>query len=96
MQETSIPAKYEVLQAYLMNRYPNCEITVMYEAGFQGFWLHDLLEDDDIKCIVTPRRPSDQLDAQPGTEGHYRYKEPDTAVSGLSWFEWRFADRGVV
>ena len=47
-------AKYEVLQAYLMNRYPDCEITVMYEAGFQGFWLHDLLEDDGVKCIVTP------------------------------------------
>jgi transposase len=26
----------------------------MYEAGFQGFWLHDLLEDDGIDCIVTP------------------------------------------
>lgn len=54
VQETSMPAKYEVLQAYLLNRYPECEITVMYEAGFQGFWLHDLLEKDGIKCIVTP------------------------------------------
>ena len=36
VQETSMPAKYEVLQAYLMNRYPDCEITVMYEAGFQS------------------------------------------------------------
>jgi transposase len=54
VQETSMPAKYEVLQTYLLNRYPDCEITVMYEAGFQGFWLHDLLEDDGIKCIVTP------------------------------------------
>ena len=26
----------------------------MYEAGFQGFWLHDLLEKDGIDCIVTP------------------------------------------
>ena len=54
VQETSMLAKYEVLQAYLMNRYPDCEITVMYEAGFQGFWLHDLLENDGIKCTVTP------------------------------------------
>ncbi len=54
VQETSMPAKYEVLQAYLMNRYPDCEITVIYEAGFQGFWLHDLLEEDGVKCIVTP------------------------------------------
>jgi len=29
-------------------------ITVMYEAGFQGFWLHDLLEKDGIRCEVTP------------------------------------------
>jgi transposase len=26
----------------------------MYEAGFQGFWLHDLLEEDGIRCEVTP------------------------------------------
>ena len=54
VQETGMPAKYKVLQAYLLNRYPDCTITVMYEAGFQGFWLHDLLEEDGIKCIVTP------------------------------------------
>ena len=49
-----MPAEYEILQAYLMNRYPECTITVIYEAGFQGFWLHDLLEEDGIDCIVTP------------------------------------------
>ena len=54
VHETSMPAEYEILQAYLMNRYPECTITVMYEAGFQGFWLHDLLEEDGIDCIVTP------------------------------------------
>lgn len=54
VDETSMPAKYDVLRTYVMNRFPDCEITVMYEAGFQGFWLHDLLEDDGIKCIVTP------------------------------------------
>jgi transposase len=27
---------------------------VMYEAGFHGFWLHDLLTSDGIECIVTP------------------------------------------
>ena len=26
----------------------------MYEAGFSGFWLHDLLKEDGIDCIVTP------------------------------------------
>jgi transposase len=54
VHETSMPAEYEILQAYLMNRYPECMITVMYEAGFHGFWLHDLLEEDGIDCIVTP------------------------------------------
>lgn len=54
VHETSMPAKYEVLQAYLNNKYPECGITVMYEAGFQGFWLHDKLESDGIRCIVTP------------------------------------------
>ena len=49
-----MPAKYEVLQAYLLSQYPECEIMVMYEAGFQGFWLHDRLEADGIDCIVTP------------------------------------------
>ncbi len=54
VDETSMPAKYDVLKAYLQKRYPECEIIVMYEAGFQGFWLHDLLVEDDIYCIVTP------------------------------------------
>ena len=53
VHEPSMPAEYEILQAHLKNRYTECEITVMYAAGFQCFWLHDLLEDDGIKCIVT-------------------------------------------
>ncbi|MBA7585775.1 hypothetical protein ES708_27764 [subsurface metagenome] len=54
VHEASMPAKYEVLQAYLKNKYPECTISVMYEAGFQGVWLHDLLTEDGIHCIVTP------------------------------------------
>lgn len=54
VHETGMPARYEVLRTYLLNRYPGCDITVMYEAGFQGFWLHDLLAADGIKCVVTP------------------------------------------
>lgn len=54
VQETRMPAEYENLRSYLKNRYPACEITVMYEAGFQGFWLHDLLVADGWRCIVTP------------------------------------------
>ena len=51
---TSMPTLYEALRAYLLERYPDCTVTVMYEAGFQGFWLHDLLEKDGIRCVVTP------------------------------------------
>ena len=54
VHETGMPAKYEVLSAYLTNKYPECKISVIYEAGFQGFWLHDLLAKDSINCIVTP------------------------------------------
>lgn len=54
VHETGMPARYDVLIAYLRNRYPGCEITVMYEAGFHGFWLHDLLMADGITCVVTP------------------------------------------
>ena len=54
IHEASMPAEYAVLLAYLRKKYPECEIRVMYEAGFQGFWLHDLLEEDGIDCIVTP------------------------------------------
>ncbi len=54
VQETSMPADYKVLYSYLQNKFPDCQIQVMYEAGFSGFWLHDKLQSDGIECIVTP------------------------------------------
>ena len=54
VHETSLPAEYDNLWSYLRGRYPDCQIQVMYEAGFSGFWLHDCLEADGIDCIVTP------------------------------------------
>ena len=54
VHQTSMPAVYSNLRSYLKGRYPGCEIQVMYEAGFSGFWLHDLLEADKIDCVVTP------------------------------------------
>lgn len=54
VNEASMPAEYEILKAYFLNKYPECKIKVIYETGFQGFWLHDLLEEDGIDCIVTP------------------------------------------
>jgi transposase len=49
-----MPAESETLRAYLQARYPDCQIRLMYEAGFGGFWLHDRLMADGIECVVTP------------------------------------------
>jgi transposase len=54
VNEASMPAKYDVLHNYLRNRFPECKITVMYEAGFRGFDLHDKLRADGWECVVTP------------------------------------------
>lgn len=54
VHETSMPAQYEVLRNYFNNKFPECEIEVMYEAGFRGFELHDQLEADGWECVVTP------------------------------------------
>lgn len=54
VNETTMPAKYDNLRNYFNNRFPGCKITVMYEAGFAGFELHDQLKGDEWECIVTP------------------------------------------
>lgn len=54
IHETSMPAEYEVFKNYLNNRFPDCTIHVIYEAGFRGFELHDQLAADGYNCIVTP------------------------------------------
>jgi transposase len=54
VNESSMPARYETLLGYFRNKFPECKIHVMYEAGFSGFSLHDNLEGDGIDCIVTP------------------------------------------
>jgi transposase len=51
---TSMEARYMVLREYLLSKYPECSITVIYEAGFKGFGLYDLLKGDGIECVVTP------------------------------------------
>lgn len=73
VQRTSMEAVYEVLRNYLRNKFPECKITVMYEAGFRGFELHDKLVADGWKCVVTPphtvteekcnRKKNDRIDA---------------------------------
>ena len=54
VNETAMPARYEGLRDYFHNRFPECEIVVMYEAGFRGFELHDQLVGDGWECVVTP------------------------------------------
>ena len=54
VQELSIPGQAANLLDYLRGRYPECEVTVMYEAGFHGFWLHDELVASGYQCVVTP------------------------------------------
>ena len=54
VHETSMPAQYAVLRNYFHNKFPECEIQVMYEAGLRGFELHDQLEADGWECVVTP------------------------------------------
>jgi transposase len=54
VHETSMRADYEVLCNYFRNKYPECRIRVMYEAGFRGFELHDKLVADGWHCVVTP------------------------------------------
>lgn len=54
IQFTTMAAKYDNLLRYLKDRYPECKIKLIYEAGFKGFWLHDRLKKDGIECVVTP------------------------------------------
>ena len=54
VHETSMPAQYEVLRNYFNNKFPECQIQVMYEAGFRGFGLHEQLVGDGWECVVTP------------------------------------------
>jgi len=50
----SMEARYASLRTYLKNKYPECSIMVIYEAGFKGFGLYDKLIEDGIDCVVTP------------------------------------------
>jgi transposase len=54
IHRTSMEAKYSVLIQYLRNRFPECTIHLIYEAGFKGFNLHDRLTEDGIDCVVIP------------------------------------------
>jgi transposase len=54
IHRTSMEARYRVLIRYLHNKFPECTIHVIYEAGFKGFTLYDQLTEDGIDCVVIP------------------------------------------
>jgi transposase len=54
IHQVSMAAKYPVLARYLENKFPECTIHVIYEAGFKGFNLFDRLTEDGIDCVVIP------------------------------------------
>ncbi len=54
IHQVSMEAEYPVLIGYLRNKFPDCIIHLMYEAGFKGFNLYDQLTEDGIDCVVIP------------------------------------------
>lgn len=54
IHETIMPMGYSNLIGYLRNKFPDCTIELLYEAGFHGFWLRDLLTKEGIACHVVP------------------------------------------
>jgi transposase len=54
IHQVSMEAKYPILKQYLRNKFPECAIHLIYEAGFKGFTLYDQLTDDGINCVVVP------------------------------------------
>jgi transposase len=54
IHQTAMPAEYRQLKLFLDNKFPGCRIAIMYESGFHGFWLHDLLVRDHYTCVVVP------------------------------------------
>jgi transposase len=54
IHRVSMPARGEVLIQYLHNRFPECTIHLIYEAGFRGFNLFDRLTEEGIDCVVIP------------------------------------------
>jgi transposase len=54
VHQASMEAKYPALVRYLENKFPECTIHAIYEAGFKGFNLYDQLTEDGIDCVVIP------------------------------------------
>jgi len=51
------PPEPEVLVRYLRKHFPGAKYICVYEAGYFGFWIHDELKQQGVKCFVV--NPSD-------------------------------------
>ncbi len=49
----SIPGRWDALKK-LLDRYQDYDISVVYEAGYFGFWLYDRIASYGAECVVTP------------------------------------------
>lgn len=49
----SQPPRPEALVRYLHKHYPGAKYQCVYEAGYFGFWIHEALEKQGVKCLVT-------------------------------------------
>lgn len=49
----SIPGSWDALSSVLSGYRPE-RVSVVYEAGFSGYWLHDCVDSWGARCIVTP------------------------------------------
>ena len=54
VEKTKIPNSYETLNMRLSKYSQARKISIVYEAGFSGFWLYRRLISDDYDCILTP------------------------------------------
>lgn len=54
VEKTKIPNSYETLNMRLSKYSQARKVSIVYEAGFSGFWLYRRLTSDNYDCIVTP------------------------------------------
>jgi transposase len=54
IHELSMPARYGALRKYLAGSFEDCEIHVVYEAGYKGYNLYYALTADGYGCTVVP------------------------------------------
>jgi transposase len=46
------PPEVDILVNYLKRNFPGASYRSVYEAGFCGFWIHDRLQEQGVKCLV--------------------------------------------